>query len=90
MQANIYYDHYLSESNKQIIKNIEASLDGDIGLNLSVDRTDIENMLCQIKMYDKIGVSEIESHLDRNELRELITLLKQIYNQLEISQVTTK
>lgn len=87
MNVNIFYDHYLNEENQQIIKSIKASLDGDIGLDLLVDRTIIdddgkETPVCRINMYDKIGVSDIESRIDKNELRELIALLRKIYNQL--------
>ena len=82
MNVKVFYDYYLTEDNKQIISGINANLFGDVGLNLKVNRDNIENPFCKVKMYDKIGVSEVESTLDKNELKELIALLRQIYNQL--------
>ena len=82
MNVKIFYDDYLTDDSKQVIKEIQADLVQDVGLVLEVDRSVEENKTCLVKMFDQIGVSEVESKLDKKELRELISLLKQIYNQL--------
>lgn len=81
MKTNIEFNEFLDKDGKQIINKIEYSLSDTIKLTLSKNIKDGVD-ICNLKMEDLIGVSELETQLNKQNIRELIELIKKIYNQL--------
>lgn len=78
MKVNIRHKDYLAERG---ISKIEIELKNDVGLDLEIDESE-EDKVCKMKMYDKIGVSEVQSELNKEGIRKLIELLKSAFHQL--------
>ena len=87
MRTEILYDDYLTANGVQKINKISIEISENIQLDLKYVEKNIQdlsfiNKLCEIKMIDRIGVAELSGDLTRENIRELIELLKKIYMQM--------
>lgn len=82
MKANIYYKEFLTEDQKQIIEKIEYDLSDTILLTMFNKINDNGKKYCEIKIEDKIGVAELETQIKKQDIREIIELMKKMYQQL--------
>lgn len=82
MQTQINYEDFITPQNTQIIKQITAELSQQIQLVLEVTPIDTTTNGCNIKLVDKIGVGELDETITKEDVRELIELLKRAYMQL--------
>jgi DNA polymerase III gamma/tau subunit len=66
------------------INNIEAILSNKISLNLNIIASTMpeEQNKCIISLKEIMGVNELKEQINKEDVRQLITLLKLIYRQL--------
>lgn len=81
MQTQIIYEDYLTSDNKQILSEIISDLSQSIRLRLLL-LNDNDTKMCKFSLEDKIGVGVLSETLDKQNLRELIELIKKVYEQL--------
>lgn len=81
MKATVTYSDFLTEDNKQVLSKISSDLSSEIQFDLSVVQKN-NAKVCEIKMIDKIGVQELSETINKNDIKEMILLLKTIYSQL--------
>lgn len=81
MQTNILYDNFLTQDNHQQISKI--TIDASENTQMALIYTNKDNQKkCVFSLKDKIGVSELSETLGKQDVRELIELLKKMYMQL--------
>lgn len=83
MQTKITYSNFLTPDNQQLISNISTDLSPQIQMDMSiVQKEGDDEKLCEIKLIDKIGVNELGEKINKNNIKEIIQLLRTVYNQL--------
>lgn len=87
MKVIINYDDFITDDNKQIINSVIVEASDSISMKLT--KTEVlgsipeENKnVCEFKIKDTIGLNEVITQIDKGDLRELIEVIKLIYNEL--------
>lgn len=87
MKVNVVYDDFLTADNKQIINNIQVNVSDNVSVQLiknvitGVTPEEDQNV-CDLKIKDSVGLNEINTQLDKEDLKELIEIIKKMYNEL--------
>ena len=82
MQMTMNYSDFVESSPS--LSSASANLSDQVEMDLDVipsTTVGAEN-LCKIILKDKIGVDEISETINKEDIRELLTIFKIIYNQL--------
>lgn len=87
MKVNVVYDDFLTTDNKQIINNIQVNISDSVSIqlikNVITGATPEENKtVCDLKIKDSVGLNEINTQLNKEDLKELIEIIKKMYNEL--------
>ena len=82
MKTIITYSDYLTSDNQQTLSKISADLSSQIEIDLEVKLDSEGNKNCEVKFIDKIGVNELAETIGKDEIRELIQMLRTVYNAL--------
>jgi hypothetical protein len=83
MITNVTYSDYLNTNNKKDISKISANLTEETTLELEIVSETVEEVTtkyCEITMTD--GVNEVVDKIDKSDLKELIQMYSDIYNQI--------
>ncbi|AAK79079.1 asparagine synthetase B (glutamine-hydrolysing) [Clostridium acetobutylicum] len=84
MNVNISYSNFLTENGEQILNSISATLSPQTEMLFSIKKQNDNQSesICNIKLADKIGVNEISDNIQKQDVRELIEMLKVIYKNM--------
>lgn len=84
MITTVVYADYLTTDNKKIISSIESKLSETVLMDLTLnDAIDPETeKTCTFKLSDSDGLNEVSAIIDKESIREIITLLREIFAQM--------
>ncbi|WP_242970184.1 MULTISPECIES: hypothetical protein [Clostridium] len=84
LNVNISYSNFLTENGEQILNSISATLSPQTEMLFSIKKQNDNQSesICNIKLADKIGVNEISDNIQKQDVRELIEMLKVIYKNM--------
>jgi len=83
MQVDMNYSDF--QESQPILSSATAELSNQVEMNLSIipsTNISVEN-LCLISLKDKIGIDEISEKINKDDIRQLLNILKITYNQLQ-------
>lgn len=61
---------------------MQVDLSSQISMIIKLNLTDDKSNVCTIGLKDNIGINELSETIDKNNILEIINLLKEVYNQL--------